>query len=272
MSQVKYEENFANNSFSQSSQIDKINLIREYWSKNIHDVEITHLTVGTKEFFEELEEYHYYKLEYLPKIVDFKAYKGKKLLEIGCGLGIDLVQFAKGGAIVTGIDLVEKAIELAKTNFELNGVNGELLVMNGENLSFSDNSFDFVFSHGVLAYTSDPVKMIDEVHRVLKPECETFLMMYNRNSWLYFLSKLFGIKLGREDAPVFKTYSIEEFRRMLGDFSHLEIFTVRFPVTTRIHKGLKASIYNNLFVPFFNLIPEPMVRLFGAHLIVKAIK
>jgi 2-polyprenyl-3-methyl-5-hydroxy-6-metoxy-1,4-benzoquinol methylase len=252
--------------------MDNIDLIREYWSKNIHDVEIAHHPVGTREFFKELEEYHYEKLEYLRRIIDFNAYKEKKLLEIGCGLGIDLVRFASGGAIVTGVDLAHNAIELARRNFELHGVNGELLVMNGEDLSFNDNSFDIVFAQGVFAYTSDAELMIREIYRVLKPGCEAILMMYHRNSWLYFIAELFGFRVGREDAPVFKTYSIDEFQGMLKDFSHSEILTVRFPVKTHIHKGLKAIIYNQLFVPFFNLIPEAMVRRFGAHLIAKAEK
>lgn len=260
------------NSASRSSQIGPLDLIREYWNKNLHDVEITRRPVGTKEFFEELDKYHYEKVEYLPRIIDFNAYKGKKLLEIGCGLGIDLVRFAKGGAIVTGIDLANKATELARRNFELQGVNGELLVMNGEDLGFNDNSFDIVFAHGVLAYTGSPEVMISEIYRVLKPGGEAILMMYHRNSWLFFLADLLGMRLGRDDAPLFKTYSIGEFQRMLGDFSHSEILTVRFPVKTRIHKGLKAAIYNWLFVPVFNLIPEAVVRRFGAHLIAKAAK
>jgi ubiquinone/menaquinone biosynthesis C-methylase UbiE len=261
-----------NNSISQSSQLDNIDLIREYWSKNLHDIEITHSPIGTKEFFEELEKYHYEKLEYLLQIIDFNAYKEKKLLEIGCGLGIDLVRFAKGGAIVTGVDLTDNAIELARRNFELHGVNGELLVMNGEDLSFNDNSFDIVFVQGVLAYSSHAELMISEIYRVLKPGGEAILMMYHRNSWLYFIPEFFGFKIDREDAPVFETYSIDEFRRILRDFSHSEILTVRFPVKTHIHKGLKAIIYNQLFVPFFNLIPKPIIRSFGAHLIAKAKK
>ncbi len=249
-----------------------IDSIREYWNKNIHDNEIAKYPVGTREFFEELETYHFEKLEYLPRIVDFTGYKGKRLLEVGCGLGIDLVRFAKGGAIVFGVDLVEKAIKLAKKNFELHGLNGELHVMNGEDLKFDDNSFDVVFSHGVLAYTSDPMKMIYEIRRVLKAGGEAILMMYHRNSWLFFLTKLLGVRLERDNSPVFNTYSHSEFRQMLSDFSHVKIITDRFPLRTRLHRGIKGGLFNNLFVPAFKLIPKKIVRPFGAHLIAKAIK
>ncbi len=268
---LKYEHS-SGNSHDHRFTLSKIDLIRQYWSENIHDIEIAQYPAGTKEFFDELEHYRFEKLEYLPSILNFSSYGGKRLLEVGCGIGVDLVRFAEGGAVVTGIDLADKVIELAKKNFEFHGVEGELQEMNGENLTFQDESFDIVYSHGVLAYTENAEKMIYEIHRVLRTGGKAILMMYHRNSWLFFVAEIFGFKVGREDAPVFKTYSLEEFKKMLGIFSHIEIFIVRFPIKTRIHKGLKAFIYNNLFVPIFNLIPKPIVRLFGAHLIAKAIK
>lgn len=114
--------------------------------------------------------------------------------------------------------------------------------------------------------------MIHEIHRVLKPGCEAILMMYHRNSRLFFLPMLLGRKIYREDAPVFKAYSITEFRQMLRSFSHVEIFVERFPVRTRLHRGFKTTLFNDLFVPAFNLIPRLIVRSFGAHIIAKAIK
>ena len=249
-----------------------IDSIREYWNKNIHDIEIAKYPIGTREFFDNLETYHFEKLEYLPRIVSFNGYKGKRLLEVGCGLGIDLVHFAKGGAKVYGIDVAEKAIKLAEKNFELHGVNGELHIMNGEDIKFNDNSFDVVYAHGVLAYTENPEKMISEIHRVLKTGGEAILMMYNRNSWLFILAKLFGVKLERDDAPVVNTFYLSEFRLMLNDFSSVEILLERFPVKTRIHRGIKATLYNSLLVPVLNLIPKSLLRPFGAHLIAKAIK
>src|ERR1041385_2137274 len=95
--------------------------IASYWDKHIHDLSVTTYLVGTREFFEQLDEYRYDKLNYLPRLVNFSNYKGKSLLEVGCGAGIDLVHFAAGGAHVTGIDLSKTAIDLACKNVELNG-------------------------------------------------------------------------------------------------------------------------------------------------------
>ena len=97
-------------------------------------------------------------------------------------------------------------------------------------------------------------------------------MVYNRYSWLYLMSKLFGAKLEHEDAPAFKTFSIGQFRRMLRRFSRVEIIPERFPVKTRLHHGPKAWVYNTCFVGTFNLIPRALVRPFGWHIMAKAIK
>jgi SAM-dependent methyltransferase len=248
------------------------NAIRAYWNERIHDLEIAQHPVGTRPFFEELDTYRYEKLDYLPRVVDFNAYAGKQLLEIGCGIGTDLVRFAKHGVIVTGIDLAEVAVRLAQKNLALNQVSGRLETMNGEHLQFSDRSFDVVYAHGVLQYTGDTVQMIHEIHRVLKPTGEAILMVYNRYSWLNLLSKLFGVRLEHEDAPAFKTYSIREFRRMLSVFSHVDITPERFPIRTRLHRGVKAALYNGVFVSAFSWVPRVLIRPFGWHLIAKAIK
>jgi len=246
--------------------------IRRYWNDHIHDLEIAKHPVGTKGFFDDLEQYRFEKLNYLPKVVDFNGYKGKNILEIGCGVGIDLVRFAKGGALVTGIDLAEKSIDLAERNFQYHGVEGNLRLMNGEALEFEDDSFDMVYAHGVIQYTADPQKMIDEIHRVLKPGGEAIMMVYNKYSWLNLMSNLFGVELEHEDAPVLRKFSIRQFKKMLQKFSHVEIIPERFPVKTRLHHGLKAALYNGLFVGTFNLIPRPLVRWSGWHLMAKAIK
>lgn len=246
--------------------------IRKYWNEHIHDLEIAKHPLGTKGFFDDLDEYRFDKLSYLPRIVDFNSYKDKRLLEVGCGVGIDLVRFAKGGAVATGIDLAEKSIELAKKNFELNGVEGDLRLMNGEDLEFEDNSFDVVYAHGVLQYTADAQKMVDEIYRVLKSGGEAIMMVYNKYSWLNFLSKLMKVELEHEDAPVLKKYSISEFKRMLNKFSKIEIIPERFPVKTRLHHGLKALLYNKVFVGLFNTFPRSLVRPLGWHIVAKAIK
>lgn len=250
----------------------KLEEIRKYWNEHIHDLELANHPIGTKGFFEDLDDYRFDKLRYLPKVVNFNGYKDKKLLEVGCGIGIDLLRFARGGAIVTGVDLADTSIELAEKNFALNGLEGEFILGNGEDLEFADNSFDVVYAHGVVQYTANAQKMVNELYRVVKSGGEVIIMVYNRLSWLNFLSLTLGVALEHEDAPVLKKYTIRELTQLLTDFSRVDVVPERFPVKSRLQKGLKAAFFNRLFVPTFNLIPRFITRNTGWHILAFAYK
>ena len=244
-----------------------IEAITNYWNHRIHDLEMTEHPVGSKEFFADLDDYRFDKLHYLPRLVDFGAFRGQQLLEVGCGIGTDLVRFAKGGARVTGVDLAPTAIALARQNFALNGVAAEdLRVANGEALPFAGATFDAVYGHGVIQYTSDAPQLIREMHRVLKPGGTGIFMVYNRVSWLNALSKVMKVALEHEDAPVLKKYSIGEFRELLTPFTETRIVPERFPVKSRLHKGWKGVAFNTMFVGTFNALPRALVRPLGWHL------
>jgi len=246
--------------------------IRIYWNDHIHDLNMVRHPIGTKEFFDDLDEYRFDKNRYLLDVIDFSEYKSKQVLEVGCGVGIDLVRFARHGAIVYGIDLSQRAIDLAQKNFELHGLKAELMVMDGTNMKFENNRFDCIYAHGVLPYVADVPKLISEIHRVLKPHGVAILQAYSRYSWLNLFSILFRVKLEHQDSPVFQKHSISEFRKLLMKFTYVEIVPERFPVRSRLQRGVKAKIYNTFFVDAFNLIPKTLIRPFGWHLIAKAIK
>jgi len=90
--------------------------------------------------------------------------------------------------------------------------------------------------------------------------------VYNRVSWLYFLSKVMGTRLEHEDAPVLRLYTRKEFEKLLRPFRDIRIVPERFPVRTRLHGGGKGFFYNRLFVPLFNALPRSVVRPLGWHL------
>ena len=241
--------------------------VRDYWNHHIHDLEITTHPVGSRGFFDDLDQYHFEKLHHLLRLVAFDGYRGRSVLEVGCGAGVDLARFAKGGAAVTGVDLAASAIELARANFRQQGLEGTFEVADGEQLPLSDNRFDLVYAHGVVQYTANPQKLVAECRRVLKPGGEAIFQVYNRVSWLNALSKLMKVGLEHDDAPVLLKFSIGEFRRLLAGFSAVTIVPERFPVTSRLHGGWKGAVYNGLFVGTFNALPRPLVRRFGWHLL-----
>ena len=253
-------------------QADLISRIAGYWDEHIHDLTITTHPIGTPGFFRQLDEYRHNKLNYLARLVNFDGYKGKNLLEIGCGAGVDLVRFARGGANVTGIDLSNTAIDLACKNFEQSAQSADLRVMNGEHMQFVDNTFDVIYAHGVLQYTADTERMIREIHRVLKPGGEAIMMVYNKHSWLSLMRYLTKVPLEHEDAPVLRKFSISELRQLLHPFQEYRIVPERFPVKTKLHSGWKALLFNNVFVGAFNLMPKPWIRPFGWHLMAFAVK
>jgi SAM-dependent methyltransferase len=245
---------------------DLVRHVRAYWNMRIHDLEMTTRPVGTPEFFAELEEYRFDKLAYLPRTIDFSGFAGKRLLEVGCGIGTDLARFARGGARVVGIDLSETAVGLARRNLAVHGLAGSAVVGDGATLPFADGSLDVVYAHGVLQYAPDPRRIVEESIRVLRPGGTAIYMVYNRVSWLHALSKLMKVELEHEDAPVLRLYSIREFAGLIRGFSKTRVIPERFPVRSRLHKGWKALAFNGLFVGAFNAIPRPLVRRFGWHL------
>lgn len=242
--------------------------IRRYWNDRIHDLEMTTHEVGTLAFFDDLDAYRFDKLRYLPQVVDFGGYAGRTFLEIGCGVGTDLLRFSRGGAKVSGVDLSETGIRLARRNLVLHGAAGasRVCVADGARLPFADRSFEVVYAHGVLQYAAEPRRIVEEAQRVLRPGGEAIFMVYNRRSWLMALSNVMRVPLEHEDAPGLTFYTIGEFRRLLHGFAQVRIVPERFPVRSRLHRGWKAALYNGLFVGAFNAVPRAVVRRFGWHL------
>jgi SAM-dependent methyltransferase len=241
--------------------------VREYWDHHIHDLEITRHPVGSRGFFDDLDQYHFEKLHHLLRLVDFDGYRGRTVLDVGCGAAVDLARFARGGAVVTGVDLAPSAVALARANFEQQGLAGRFEVADGEQLPFPDNAFDLVYAHGVVQYTAHPRRLVDECRRVLKPGGQAIFQVYNRISWLNALSKLMKVGLEHDGAPVLLKFSMGELKSLVSGFSSVRIVPERFPVTSRLHGGWKGTVYNTFFVGTFNALPRALVRRFGWHLL-----
>jgi len=159
--------------------------VRSFWQENPCGTKFADAPPGSRRFYELVEEHRYTKEWHIPVAAHFADAKDLAVLEVGCGLGTDGAQFAKAGAKYTGIDLTDAAVELAKRRFELFDLPGTFRVADAERLDFPDNSFDLVYSHGVLHHTPDTPTAVREIHRVLRPGGKAVVMLYHRDSYNY---------------------------------------------------------------------------------------
>jgi len=159
--------------------------VRAFWQAHPCGTKFSDAAPGTRLFFERVEAHRYATEWHIPEAANFAGAGGKRVLEIGCGVGTDGAQFARAGADYTGIDLTEAAVELARQNFALQGLPGTFRSADAENLDFPDESFDLVYSHGVLHHTPDTAQAVREVHRVLRSGGRAVVMLYHRDSYNY---------------------------------------------------------------------------------------
>src|SRR2546423_4443851 len=168
-----------------AKQIDLKQSVHDFWQEHPCGSKFSDAETGTRQFFDRVEAHRYEKEWHIPAAADFPGTRGLRVLEIGCGIGTDGLQFARAGAVYTGVDLTEAAVDLARKNFASAGLRGEFRVADAERLDFADESFDIVYSHGVLHHTPDVDSAVREIHRVLKPGGRALVMLYHRDSYNY---------------------------------------------------------------------------------------
>ena len=174
--------------------------------------------LGTREFFDSVERYRYEEYApWMPRLMGFEKFRDARLLEIGCGMGSDLLQFARGGARCTGIDLTPRSVEITRHRFGLYGAGGNFMISDGERLPFRSESFDVVYSNGVLHHTPDTAGAICEVHRVLRPGGVAKVMLYHRNSLNYWLEIV--LRRGVLGLEFLRGRSAEEIMSRVIEFS-----------------------------------------------------
>lgn len=179
-----------------------------------------------------------YELE--PEIIgfaDFGAAAGLRVLEIGIGMGADLVRWARAGATVTGVDLTERAVSITTARLAEEGLDADLRVADAESLPFADGAFDLVYSWGVLHHTPDPARALREAQRVLAPGGRLKVMLYHRHSWVALAAwgrfclvrgrPWAGLKeaVARIESPGTQAFTRAEVRRLLAGMTGLEVRT-----------------------------------------------
>lgn len=230
-----------------------------------------------------------YALEpYIVPFTDFGPLKGKKVLEIGVGLGADHQRLAQAGADLYGIDLTERSIEHTRRRLAAFDLRSELAVGDAEKLRFESNFFDHVYSWGVLHHSPATPEAIREVHRVLKPGGEARVMIYHKWSMIgLMLWGRYGLLAGRPwaslrelyarhlESPGTKAYSIAEARELFREFRsvHIEIELSHGDLLEseagQRHKGAALTVARAIW-------PRALIRRFfpsaGLFMLIKAVK
>lgn len=163
---------------------------RDFWTGYQPGFRFARSPVGTKEFFEEVSEHRYALEPHIPDIVRYERWMGCDVLEAGCGIGTDGARFAAVGARYTGLDFSPSAIELARRRFDLYDLPGRFVAGSVTDLPFPSDTFDLVFSHGVIHHVTDTEKAAKEFGRVLKPGGTAIVMVYHRRSFNYYVTIL----------------------------------------------------------------------------------
>jgi ubiquinone/menaquinone biosynthesis C-methylase UbiE len=142
-----------------------------------------------KSFYEKYDQFRYTLENHIPGELDKIDFRGKKVLEIGLGQGADSMQLINRGALYNGIDLTEESVRRVKERFALfNKPYQEVQVANAEQIPYADNTFDIVYSHGVIHHSPHIEKIVQEIHRVLKPGGQAVIMLYHKSSYNYHIS------------------------------------------------------------------------------------
>ncbi len=181
-----------------------------------------------------------YRLEpFILPFADFKNQKDKKVLEIGVGLGADHQKFAESGAILSGCDLTERAIHNTTERFKVFNLKSDLRVADAENLPYENESFDTVYSWGVIHHSPNTPKAVGEIHRILKENGTGKIMIYHKKSMVgYMLWVRYGLMKLKPfrslnfiysnylESPGTKAYTVKEAEKMFGQFKKVKVETL----------------------------------------------
>ncbi len=270
-----------------------------WWEKNPMGYD-WHRTIssqeGTPAFFAEIDHRFFQSSPFyvgaraFERLIPFDRLRGKRVLEIGCGLGAHAQLLAEAGCNLTCIDLTEKAVALTRKRLSLRGLQGDVRLMNAEEITFPDNEFDFVWSWGVIHHSASTDTIIREAYRVLKPEGEFRLMVYHRRSLTASVSVTRGMMSGKffkgmavpdvlsfySDGHLARFYTRTEMMRLLTRSGFSKVHTLLLGQKSELlpipGEGLTGRLKSFLLARFPDGLAERLLGLIGSFLFAIALK
>jgi len=223
--------------------------------------------------------------EYFNTLIDYEFIKDKKVLEIGCGLGSHASLIAKKCKTYTGIDLTEYAVKFTKKRFSLMNIkNGKIILADAENLPFQDQSFDYVWSWGVIHHSNNTKKIISEIHRVLKKKGKSLIMVYHKNSIRYYwwgiyqaifklkflkYNSLHDINMSYTDGYIARHYTVKDIFALFKNFI---VEKIKVCDSGSANLGFGWHRFSLIFPKFTNKINRFLNNKFGWFLVIKVKK
>jgi len=259
-----------------------IDRVQDYWDSRPCNIRHSTAPIGTKEYFDQVEARKYFVEYHIPGFAEFERWRGKKVLEIGCGIGTDTINFARAGAQVTTVDLSEKSMELARKRAAVFGLEERIQFCSGNAEQLSTfvpvEPYDLIYSFGVIHHTPHPEVVLEQLRQYTRPGTTIKIMVYHRRSWKVTrilltegrgkFWKLQELAAKNSEAqtgcPVTYTYTGREGRELL-ERHYFRVTDVRvehiFPY--RISDYVK---YQYVKEWYFRWMPRPLFRLLERRL------
>jgi ubiquinone/menaquinone biosynthesis C-methylase UbiE len=215
--------------------------VHSYWNSRPCNIRHSSKSQDSVEFFDEVAAKKFKAEDHKLEFLDLQRWNGKHILELGCGMGTDAIQFAKAGAIVTCIDLTENSLDLCKKNFALHGLQAEFFLGNIEELDSilpKDYAakYDLIYSFGVIHHTPNPKKVFEKIPYFLNPNGEVRCMLYSRFSYkLFWLMKEYNewsfsdadslvqnYSEAQSGCPMTYTYTFDEIKDLISPYLEIQ--------------------------------------------------
>jgi 2-polyprenyl-3-methyl-5-hydroxy-6-metoxy-1,4-benzoquinol methylase len=164
-----------------------VETVRSYWNNRPCNIRHSPKAVGTREYFDEVEARRYFVEPHIPRFAHFERWRGKRVLEVGCGIGTDTISFARHGATVTAVEVSDESLKVASRRAQVYGLQDRIRFYQGNAERLLEyvpvEPYDLIYSFGVIHHTPRPGAVLQQLRRYTTPESTLKVMVYNRRSW-----------------------------------------------------------------------------------------
>ncbi len=263
--------------------------VQKFWNTRPCNIRHSDKAIGTEEYFNEVEQRKYFVEPHIPAFADFAKWHGKRVLEIGCGIGTEAINFARNGALLTIVELSEESLALTKQRFAVYGLDAQFILGNAEELDTllqPDQKFDLIWSFGVIHHSPHPENILKQCNQFIANDGEVRMMVYAKLSYkvlnmmkesdIWDFGTLDTLIATHSEAqtgcPITYSYTLEGTRRLFSDFDIVDIhkahiFSWDIP-SYKNYRYEKDTPFKNISAELFQELESEL----GWHILIKAHK